>query len=261
MSDILLSVAIITRNEAHRIERCLRSVAFADEWVVLDGGSTDDTAAIARRCGARVESAPDWPGFGPQKNRALGLTRGQWVFSIDADEEVTPELARSIQAALARPAFDGYWVRRASSFCGRTIRFGDWRRDRVLRLFRKSAGRFSDDVVHERVLVPEPQGELQGLLLHESVESYEDGRQKMLRYARLGAEKLRNQGKGGLASALVHGGWTFVRGYLLRLGLLDGRPGLTIACLNSAGTYLRYRIAGLPPERSGPGDRDNCNGN
>jgi glycosyltransferase involved in cell wall biosynthesis len=242
--EIRLSVTIITKNEAHRIERCLRSVAFADERVVLDSGSTDDTVAIATRCGARVESTRDWPGFGPQKNRAVALARGQWVFSIDADEEANGELADSIRAAIAAPAFDGYWVRRVSTFCGRTIRFGDWRRDRVLRLFRKSAGRFSDDVVHERVVVAGQQGELQGWLAHESVESYEDGRQKMLRYARLGAARLRDRGKGGLASALVHGGWTFVRGYLFRLGLLDGRYGLTIARLNAEGTYLRYRLAG-----------------
>ncbi|HMN80181.1 MAG TPA: glycosyltransferase family 2 protein [Burkholderiaceae bacterium] len=249
-SPIRLSVAIIARNEAHRIERCLRSVAFADEIVVLDSGSADDTVAIARRCGARVEVSDGWPGYGPQKNRALALTRGEWVLSIDADEEVTPELAAAIREAVAQPRFDGYWVRRASTFCGRVIRHGDWRNDRVLRLFRRAVGRFSDDVVHERVLVPAPHGELAGLLLHDSVDSIEDGRRKMLEYARLGAARLRARGRGGLVSACLHGGWTFVRGYLLRLGILDGWRGLMIARLNARGTYLRYRLAGSAADES-----------
>lgn len=248
-----LSAVVITRNEAHHIERCLRSVDFADECVVLDSGSSDRTVELARALGAQVSVDPAWPGFGPQKNRAVALARGEWVFSIDADEQVTPALRTAILEALAAPGHDGYWVLRASSFCGRTIRHGDWRNDRVLRLFRRGVGRFSDDVVHERVIVPGTQGTLRGLLLHDSVESLEDGREKMLRYARLGAEKLRARGRGGWWSACVHGGWTFVRGYLFRLGLLDGRAGFAIACLNARGTYLRYRLAGLPAADSRQG--------
>lgn len=246
-----LSVVVITKNEAHRIERCLRSVAFADEVIVLDSGSTDDTVAIARRTGARVERTPDWPGFGPQKNRALALAGGDWVFSIDADEEVTPALRDAVLAVVegrAGAGFAGWWVTRSSSFCGRTVRHGDWRNDRVLRLFRREAARFSDDVVHERVLCPGPHGRLDGLLLHDSVDSLEDAREKTERYARLGAAKLRARGRGGLAAALTHAAWTFLRGYLLRLGFLDGRAGLSIAALNARGTYLRYRLAALPAD-------------
>jgi glycosyltransferase involved in cell wall biosynthesis len=261
VSKITLSVTIITKNEAHRIERCLRSVAFADEIVVLDSGSTDATLEIAARLGARTHSSPDWPGFGAQKNRALDLARGEWVFSIDADEEVTPGLRDAIGAAVSRTpgpgAPAGYWVVRCSNFCGTPVRHGDWRNDRVLRLFRRDAARFSDDEVHERVLCPPPHAQLAGVLLHDSVDSLRDAREKSERYARLGARKLRARGRGGLASALVHGGWTFVRGYLLRLGFLDGRPGLAIAALNARGTYLRYRLAGLPesapPSRRGDG--------
>jgi len=246
----LLSVTVITKNEAHRIERCLRSVPFADELVVLDSGSADDTVAIARRCGARTSVAPDWPGFGPQKNRALAMARGRWVLSLDADEQVDARLARAIREAVARdgdgPA--GYWLRRRSTFCGTPIRHGDWRNDRVLRLFRRELARFSEDAVHERVLCPAPHGELEGWLLHDSVDSMPDAIEKAERYARLGAGKLRARGRGGLVSALLHGGWAFVRGYLLRLGFLDGRPGLSIAALNAWGTYRRYRLAGLPQE-------------
>ncbi len=254
MTEPRLSAVLITKNEAHRIERCLRSVAFADETVVLDCGSTDDTVAIARSLGADARVAAGWPGFGPQKNRALALAHGRWVFSIDADEEVTPELAAAILQVVASDGDgrDGWWVRRASTFCGQPIRHGDWRNDRVLRLFRRDRARFSDDVVHERVLCDGPQGELDGLLLHDSVESPADGRDKMLRYARAGAEKLRARGRGGFASALLHGGWTFVRGYLLRGGFLDGGAGLAIARLNAEGTYLRYRWAGLRQSATDP---------
>ncbi len=249
-----LSVVMITLDEAPRIERCLRSVAFADEIVVLDGASRDGTADIARALGARVQTAADWPGFGPQKNRALALATGEWVFSIDADEVVTAELAAAIRRVVAADGDGraGWWVRRASSFCGRLVRHGDWRNDRVLRLFRRDAARFSDDLVHERVLCEGPQGELAGVLLHDSVESLEDGRAKMLRYARAGADKLRERGRGGVLDAWVHGTWTFVRGYLLRGGFLDGAAGLAIARLNARGTWLRYRWAALPQSQAAP---------
>jgi glycosyltransferase involved in cell wall biosynthesis len=286
VSEPQLSIIVITKNEAHRIERCLRSVAFADELIVVDSGSTDETVALARGCGAHV-TVTDWPGFGPQKNRALALARGRWVLSIDADEEVDDELRAAIQAVVrnsaptpmasapsaaersedgaadARPHAApqtgaeppcGYWVRRSSRFCGTTIRFGDWRRDRVLRLFLRARARFSDDLVHERVICPLPHAELAGGLLHDSVDSMPDAIEKAERYARLGARKLRQRGRGGLVSAVVHGCWAFVRGYLLRLGFLDGRPGLSIAALNAWGTYRRYRLAGMPASHEPEGE-------
>ena len=261
-----LSVIVIAKNEARRIEACLRACAFADERIVLDSGSTDDTRALARACGARVHTSDDWPGFGPQKNRALALSRGRWVLSIDADEVVSPELRAAILAAVARgdearqPV--AWWVRRASSFCGRVVRFGDWRNDRVVRLFRRDRARFSDDVVHERVVVDVGGdggrggrgggtiGTLDGVLWHDSVESIAVGRRKMRHYARLGAAKLRARGKGGFASACGQAWWTFTRGYLVRLGFLDGWRGLVIAWLNTQGTFLRYRWAAMPASRT-----------
>lgn len=245
-----LSVAVITKNEAHRIERCLQSVAFADQIVVVDSGSTDGTIDVARRMGAEVRVTDDWPGFGVQKNRALSACRHPWILSIDADEEVSPELRRSILRIVDgsdRAPANGYWLHRSSRFCGQTIRFGLWRNDRVLRLFRREGSRFSDDLVHERVLCAEPMGELDGILHHDSVDSIEDAREKTWRYARAGAVQLRARGKGGLASACVHAAWSFVRGYLLRLGFLDGRNGFILACLTAQGTYWRYRWAGQPP--------------
>jgi len=247
LSGPSLSVAVIAKNEAHRIERCLRSVAFSDEIVLVDSGSGDGTPEIARRLGARVIDTPDWPGFGPQKNRALDACRGDWVLSIDADEAVDERLRDAILAVVrAQPkAGDplGYWLRRASFFCGKRIRHGDWRNDKVLRLFRREHARFTDDLVHERVDCPPPHDVLPGLLLHDSVDSVEDMREKTVRYARLGAAKLRAKGRGGgVADAALHAGWTFVRGYLLRGGFLDGRAGFTIARLNALGSWLKYRL-------------------
>jgi len=248
LSRPALSVAVITRNEAHRIERCLRSVDFADEIVVIDSGSVDDTPDIARRLGATVIRTPDWPGFGPQKNRALDACRGDWVLSIDADEQVDATLRGAILAVVRRAdrgAGDalGYWLARGSFFCGQRIRHGDWRNDRVLRLFRREHARFTDDPVHERVDCPPPHGELPGLLLHDSVDSEADMREKTERYARLGAAKLREKGRrGGVAPAALHAGWTFVRGYVLRGGFLDGRAGFSIARLNALGSWLKYRL-------------------
>ena len=133
-----LSVIIITKNEAAVIERCLASVAWADEIIVFDTDSSDGTADIARGLGAKVTSAPDWPGFGPQKNRALALATGDWVLSIDADEWITAELRSEIEKAIAAPDFlPAYRMPRLSSYCGRTMRHSGWWPDRVFRLFRR----------------------------------------------------------------------------------------------------------------------------
>ena len=245
-----LSVAIIACNEAHRIARCLQSVAFADQIVVLDSGSTDDTVAIARGLGADVEVTPDWPGFGPQKNRALARCRYRWVLSIDADEQISDALAaeilRVLRAAPAEATVAGYWLRRSSRYCGQVIRHGLWGNDRVLRLFERQRGRFTDARVHESLVCDGETRVLEGILVHDSVDSPEDARSKARRYAFLGAEALRARGRGGSLQGGVHAGWSFLRGYLLRAGFLDGRFGLTLARLNAAGTFWKYHWAALP---------------
>ena len=245
-----LSVAIIAYNEAHRIARCLQSVSFADQIVVLDSGSTDDTVTIARGLGADVEVTPDWPGFGPQKNRALARCRYRWVLSIDADEQVSDALAaeilRVLREAPAEATVAGYWLRRSSRYCGQVIRHGLWGNDRVLRLFERQRGRFTDARVHESLVCDGETRVLEGILVHDSVDSPEDARSKARRYAFLGAEALRARGRGGALQGGVHAGWSFVRGYLLRAGFLDGRFGLTLARLNAAGTFWKYHWAALP---------------
>ena len=250
-----LSVILITLNEAHGLERCLRSVDFADEIVVVDSGSTDDTVALARAAGARVAVQADWPGFGRQKNRALDLATGDWVLSIDADEVVTPGLRDAILAAVRAPGHaDAFRIRRRSCFAGKPLRFGDWLGDRVVRLFRRGRARFSDDVVHERLVHDGPAPVLDGLLMHYTVDSLADALDKARRYALDGAPGVAARGRGGLASALGHAGWTFLRGYVLRGGFLDGRLGLVLAWCNASGTWQRYRIAGRLRARQRRGD-------
>lgn len=255
-----LSVIVITRNEAAYIQTCLASVAFADEIVVVDSGSEDDTVALARACGARVEIHPDWPGFGPQKNRALDLARGEWVLSIDADECVTPELAAEIQAVLAAPQHAGYEIPRLSNFCGRYMRHGGWWPDRVLRLFRREAGRFTDARVHEKVIVQGSVGRLRAHFLHETHPTLDGALAKMNRYSTDGAVAAHARGKrASLATAIGHGAWTFLRMYVLRRGFLDGRHGFVLATVTAMGTFSRYAklmFLTTPPDTGNQGKRD-----
>jgi glycosyltransferase involved in cell wall biosynthesis len=169
---ISLSVIIITKNEAVNIRACIESVAWADEIIVVDSGSSDATVEICRELGAQVYQH-DWPGFGMQKNRALGYATKDWVLSIDADERVTHELREGIQSAMQRGQAVGYEIPRLSSFCGRYMHHSGWYPDYVLRLFRRGSGKFSDDLVHERVIVNGPIAKLQQLLLHESFRDLE----------------------------------------------------------------------------------------
>ena len=249
-----LSVILITHNEAAHVVGCLASVAFADEWIVVDSGSTDATCELARGLGATVVSTGDWPGFGAQKNRALALARGRWVLSIDADERVTPELAASIRRVVeADGPQAGHEASRLSNFCGQWMRHGDWHPDRVLRLFRRAAGRFSDDRVHERLIVDGPVGRLHGELLHDSMPTLEGALDKMNRYSSGRAlDKVHAGDKGGLAAAVAHAAWAFLRCYVLKRGLLDRRLGFVLAVYVAEGTYYRYLKMGLlanPPRR------------
>jgi len=236
-----LSVIVITRNEARNLADCLESVRFADEVVVLDSGSTDDTVEIARRHGARVEVAADWPGFGPQKNRALALAGGDWVLSLDADERVTPELAAAIGEVLRAPRHDAYDMPRLSSFCGRFIRHSGWWPDRVLRLFRRGAARFSDDPVHEKVVPDGSVGRLAPHLLHYTYPDLDSAVAKMNRYSSDSARAMHARGRrAGIGAAVGHGAWTFVRLYVFKRGFLDGRHGFLLAATAAAGSFYRY---------------------
>lgn len=237
-----LSVAIITRNEQAAIRRCLESVAWAGEIVVLDAGSTDETARIARECGAKVHIASDWQGFGRQKNRALELVAGAWVLSLDADEWISPELRTEIERVLAAPGdHAAFRMPRLSSYCGRFMRHSGWWPDYVTRLFRRGQARFSNDLVHERLIVEGAVGTLRESLLHEAILDLDDALVKMNAYSTAGAlMQLERGGKASLAGAVWHGAWTFFRTYVLRAGFLDGREGFMLAVSNAEGAYYRY---------------------
>lgn len=237
-----LSVVIITRNESVNIGDCLRCLTFADECIIIDQASEDDTANIARLLGASVHVVNDWPGFGPQKNRALALATGDWILSIDADERVTPELCQEIQLILNAPnSRDSYLIPRLSSYCGQFILHSGWSPDYVLRLFRRDLGRFSDDLVHEKVLCNGSKGKLTSPLIHLSFPNFESVLDKVNRYSTAGALSMSASGySASLIGAVFHGLWAFFRTYILRCGFLDGQFGLALAISNAEGTYYRY---------------------
>ena len=236
-----LSVIVIVKNEAAVIRRCLESVVWADEIVVLDSGSTDATVEICRACKARVEATADWPGFGAQKNRVLALATGDWVLSIDADEWVTQELRAEIQAAIAVPGASGaFQMPRLSSYCGRFMRHSGWWPGRVTRLFRRGQARFSDNLVHERLIVDGAVGTLRAPLMHESYRNLEQVLAKVNAYSSAGAAMAHERGsRASLGGAVLRGLWSFFRTYFLRAGFLDGREGLMLAISNAETTYYR----------------------
>ncbi|MFM0739531.1 glycosyltransferase family 2 protein [Paraburkholderia xenovorans] len=241
MQETTLGVAIITRNAAARLAECLQAVSFADQIVVIDGGSTDGTAEIARAHGARVIEETDWPGFGPQKNRAVDALDTDWILSIDADEIVSPQLASAIRVALAAPTADVYAVDRLSSFCGHWIHHSGWYPDWIPRLFKRGAARFSDDLVHERLVFDSPAQRLKGKLMHYSYEDFESVVRKLDAYSSAGALQRHATGKpGSFGKAVLRGLWAFVRTYLLRRGFLDGRAGFMIAVFNAETVYYRF---------------------
>ena len=237
-----LSVILITKNEEKNIRACLESVAWADEIIVVDSGSTDDTVRICEEMGAQVFIYADWPGFGTQKNRALNHASKGWVFSIDADERVSPELRAELLQATNEGRAQGYYVPRLSQFCGKFIHHCGWYPDHVLRLFRRDAGRFSDSLVHESVLLQGATERLKTPLLHYSYLTAEDVERKVEHYSSAAAQQMFQTGKhSNWLGAALSGGWAFVRTYVLRLGVLDGVAGWNIACMNARTTFLKYR--------------------
>jgi glycosyltransferase involved in cell wall biosynthesis len=236
-----LSVAVITLNEAERLRACLQSVAWADEVVVVDAASHDKTVAVAREFTDRVWVRP-WPGFAAQKNFALEQATGDWVLSLDADEEVSAELRAEIQAVLAGddPPHDGYAVPRRNLFLGQWVRHGGLYPDWQLRLFRRGRGRFVERAVHEAVQVQGPIGRLRGHLVHRSYESLADFFERAHRYSTLAAADLVRAGARARARDLVlRPLGRFLAMYVMRGGFLDGRKGLLLAALYAYYVFMR----------------------
>lgn len=243
----LLSVIVITHNESANIEACLASVGFAPQRVVVDSGSTDDTVAMAQACGAQVSVHADWPGFGPQKNRALDLAREEWVLSIDADERVSPALQQEIETRLAKTgpgesvAFE---IPRLTQFCGVWIRHCGWTPDHVLRLFRRGEARFSEDLVHESLRLADHRTRIVRLkspLLHFSYPTPEHYWRKLERYSRDWARQRHAQGRRTtMTRAALSGLVAFLRSYVFRLGFLDGAMGFAVCTMQAQAAFGKY---------------------
>ncbi|MCW5605551.1 MAG: glycosyltransferase family 2 protein [Burkholderiales bacterium] len=237
-----VSAFIITRNAEPTIRRCLESVAWADEIVVVDSGSTDRTEEICREFSVHFHRTPDWPGHGPQKNRALDRATGEWIVSLDSDEWMPPELRAEVQRTLAAPEGKAaYRIPRRSSFCGRYMRHSGWWPDYVVRLFRRDASRFSEDHTHDRLIIDGATGTLTQPIMHEAITDLDQMIAKMNMYSTSSAAMFhRNGRRASIFTALLHGWWAFMRTYFLRLGFLDGREGLMLAIANAEGSYYRY---------------------
>ena len=235
-----LSITIITKNEAQNIADCVRSCRFADEVVVVDCGSTDDTVALARAEGAQV-FVTDWPGDGAQKNRAIDRSTGDWFFSLDADERISPELAAEIRQAIERGDVNGFRVPRVSMYCGQFMHHGGWRPDFNWRLARRGKARWTETQVHSVMKVEGQSGRLRESIVHYSFPTMESVLEKVNRYSTWSAQDLDAAGKrGSLRKAVGHAVWAFIRTYFLRRAFLDGRMGFLLAVSNAEGTYYRY---------------------
>lgn len=222
---------------------CLASVPFANEVLIVDSGSRDDTVEIARRLGARVLEHT-WLGFGPQKNFATANAKHDWVLCLDADERLSPELAASIRDVIsqeAAPHACGYAMPRRNRFLGRWLKHGEGYPDWNLRLFDRRRGRWSDDAVHEHVLVDGSVGRLQGDLLHASAESLENYLDKQNRYTTLQAQALHAKGeRPRIARMVLSPLFRFLRFYIFRLGFLDGIPGLVHIAIGCGNSFMKY---------------------
>ena len=236
---IKLSVIVITKNEASSIAKCLESVKWADEIIVLDSGSSDETLSICRQFTPHVFET-DWQGFGVQKQRALNKATSDWVLSIDADEIISPELRAEIEQAITQDC-DAFLLPRLSSYCGKFIKHGGWYPDYILRLFQRELGRFSDDVIHERVIVEGKIGKLTAPILHESYSDLSEVLEKVNSYSSLNAQKLfEHSVKSSLSKAIFRALWKFIQTYFVKAGFLDGQHGLMLAISSAEAVYYKY---------------------
>lgn len=237
-----LTVTVITYNESEHIAAALASVAWADEVIVVDSGSTDGTAEIARASASRV-IVRDWPGYSDQKNFAADMATNDWVLSMDADERVTPALAAEIRALLnAGPEAQGYRIKRVSRYLGRWVRSTDWFPDYQLRLYNRHAGRWNGMKIHESFrLAHGTPGRLRGEMEHYAYRNISHHLQKIDAYTTLIADQWIADGRATSPMAIVvHPPFAFFRNYVLRYGFTDGAAGLVISILNSYYVFLKH---------------------
>lgn len=239
-----LRIVIIASNEERQIERAVRSGLAVGPVTVIDSGSTDRTREIAAAAGAEIIENP-WPGYAAQRRFAIEKTREPWILFVDADEEVTPELAASIaRLDLDKVSPSGFRIRRRSRFLGRWMRWGAWGRDTVLRLFRRDAGSVADRLVHEEVAVAGAVETLDGLLLHYSQDDFETVGRKFTDYVPLmAAEIAKRRASISLAEIIARAEVSFFRDYILRAGFLDGWQGCVLAYWGAASVVAKYAEA------------------
>jgi glycosyltransferase involved in cell wall biosynthesis len=237
-----LSVIVVAMNEAHDIGACLESVrGLAMETIVFDSGSTDGTPDVCRALGARVFET-DWPGDGPQKNRALAEARGDWVMCLDADESLSAELRTELDALLAQGSTHAaFSTPRRSSFCGRFMNHSGWWPDRIERIFRRGSARFTDVRTHTHLEIQGTIGRFNGPIMHIAMPDLHEALEKTNVYSTAGALTMAENGKrSSLGKALGKGFWAFFRTWVIRAGFLDGAEGLMLAINNAETTYNRY---------------------
>ncbi|OIP39279.1 hypothetical protein AUJ95_05745 [Candidatus Desantisbacteria bacterium CG2_30_40_21] len=235
-----ISVIIITHNEEKNILACLSSVKWADEIVVVDAFSTDNTKKLAEEFGAKVFQVK-WQGYGKQKNYALSLANGDWILSLDADERITPELAEEIQTVMPHSQMDGYQISRKAYFLGKWIRHSGWYPDYCLRLFRKDKARFVEKPVHEFVELDGKMDQLKGVLLHYTDTCLEHYLHKLCCYTTLAADELAAKNKkASLGDIIIRPSFIFVKMYVLKKGWMDGMHGFILAVLSSFYVFVKY---------------------
>ena len=236
----MLSAIIITHNEEKNLERCLSSLTFADEIIIVDSHSTDKTKEIAQKFTDKIWEV-NWQGFGQTKELARQKASQAWVLSIDADEEVTPELKEEILQAVQNHLYSGYFLPRQSLFLGKWMEHSGWYPDYVLRLFQKESGQFDKALVHEQVQVKGEMGYLKNPLRHYTYPNLEHYFKKLKRYTTLSAQQLHQNGARAYPWDLIfRPAATFFKMYLIKLGFLDGWQGLVLAVLSAYQVLVKY---------------------
>jgi len=236
-----VSACIITKNEEKNISRCLNSLKWANEIIVVDSGSTDKTVEICKQYGCKVHLT-EWLGYGSTKKLAVNFASNDWIFSIDADEEVSKELSTKIQKMMNSPKNDGYFVKRKSFYLKKMIHFSGWQNDYPLRLFNKKRGNFNNALVHESVEIPSNNlCFIEEVIFHYPYQSIDDHINKINLYSSIGAQSLfTNKKRINYLFPFLNCFYKFIKMYFLKLGILDGKEGLILAYYSAYGDYLKY---------------------